>query len=284
MEIKKRLHHNTNVIYFVSALFLMPVNWVLEAFKWQKITATLQPISLMRALASVWAGLCVGNLTPGRFGEFAGRILFFHPEHRSKISLTHFVCGMTQLLTTCVIGVLAIVIFLAQQLPEQKALWISILMACLLFTIGLIVIFFRINRVYDWVSRRKWFHRFQFGSMEYSRVLLMKLVGISIIRYAVFASQYFMLLRFCGSSIHPFLLYQGIAISFMLMSALPMISVLEVFIRAAIAVMIFGIYDSHYLLIALASSLLWLMNIILPSIFGYFIILFHRLEISVSKK
>lgn len=278
LQIKLILVEDNRSVYLWIAVFLMPLNWFLESLKWKKITATLQHISIWQSWASVWAGLCVGNLTPGRFGEFAGRILFFKPEHRAKISLTHFVCGLTQLITTCFFGVPALIYFLFNISGESNALWLFILLACVLFTAFLVLAFVRVNSIYQWLSKRKWFLRFNFGEMNYSHNILVRLIGISVIRYAVFATQYFLLLRFCGSDVGIFNLYIGIAISFMLMSSLPMISFLEVFIRAAIAVMIFGLNDNNSIFIALASTLLWLLNIILPSVIGYFILLFNKME------
>ena len=54
---------------------------------------------------------------------------------------------------------------------------------------------------------------------------------------------------------------------------MPMISVIEAPIRAAIALVVFkdaGLSDAG---LALASVLIWLVNIIVPSIFGYLVLL-----------
>jgi hypothetical protein len=68
-------------------------------------------------------------------------------------------------------------------------------------------------------------------------------------------------------------IFSGVALYFLITTTLPMISVLEAATRAAVAIVVFrgsGISDT---VLALSSVLIWLVNIIIPSIFGYIILL-----------
>jgi hypothetical protein len=58
-----------------------------------------------------------------------------------------------------------------------------------------------------------------------------------------------------------------------------MISFIEVAIRAGIALVVFADYLSNDLLIVTASSAMWLINIIIPSVIGYFIILGTKMKL-----
>src|SRR5687768_7675636 len=75
----KEIFSAGNLPWLVVALLLMPLNWSIEVKKWLNITRDTEPISFGKAWQSVWTGVCIGNLTPGRLGEFAGRILYFSP-------------------------------------------------------------------------------------------------------------------------------------------------------------------------------------------------------------
>jgi hypothetical protein len=89
----------------------------------------------------------------------------------------------------------------------------------------------------------------------------------------VFYAQFAMLLYvFYPFSISGELLSE-IALYFLVTTTIPMISVLEAAIRAAVALVVFrnsGIDDAT---LAITSILIWLLNIIIPSVAGYYILL-----------
>src|SRR5688572_30961137 len=88
------------MLAFMLAILLIPVNWGIEAYKWKLITAPIQWVSYKTATKSVYSGVCLGNLAPGRATEFLAKIIFFKIENRPKISVLHFVGGMFQLSIT----------------------------------------------------------------------------------------------------------------------------------------------------------------------------------------
>ena len=66
----------TMYVAFIVVLFLMPINWGIESYKWQMITKTTELVSLGTAMRSVYSGVCIGNLAPGRATE--------SPRHRHR--------------------------------------------------------------------------------------------------------------------------------------------------------------------------------------------------------
>ncbi len=250
---------------------LIPLNWALEIYKWQLITHNIEAVSFGKAAQSVLTGICLGNLTPGRLGEFAGRILFFNPINRAKVAITHFVCGLTQLLTTVSLGILGLALLLMNKAPDK--LNYLILIACLLLFLALLFLMLKINACYKWLSGLKFLNRFSLGEINYESRTIRLLLGLSVLRYAVFSTQYFILLHALGAWGDVVQLYAAIAVSFMLMSSIPMISFIEMAIRGAIALLVFSSFHASALQLFVASTLLWLFNIILPSIVGYFIFL-----------
>lgn len=271
------LTSKTNLSLFLTVVFMLFPNWLIESYKWQLISSVIEKISFKSAVKGVFSGICIGNLTPGRMGEFAGKLFYFKPENRSKITVTHFVCGSTQLFITVVFGIISLLFFINTKSSNQHFIVLSLsfaLLALLLLTLILI----RMDYIYLWLSKLKWLKKFELGSVVYPKSMLIKLLLYSIIRYFVFSSQYIFLLQICGAKANYLELLMPVSISFMLTSTIPMISFIEVAIRAGIALVLFADYLSNDLLIVTASSALWLINIIIPSVIGYFIILGTKLK------
>ncbi len=281
-NLKITLQHSQAVIALVIASLLMFPNWLIESYKWKHITASIEKISFAKAIKGVLSGLCVGNLTPGRFGEFAGRILFFSPENRSKVSVTHFVCGATQLFTTLLFGIICAALWLLNT-GEGNSLYTIIFIACCVLLLGLLLVILNIEAVYKKLAHLSFLKKLNLGEVAYPRKTMIQLVGLSVLRYLVFSLQYVLLLQCCGAEANYFELFVPVSISFMLMSAIPMISFIEVAIRASIAVILFSPFNSNELLLVTASTLLWLINIVIPSIIGYFIILSSKIKFKELK-
>jgi hypothetical protein len=226
------------------------------------------------ALKSVYSGVCLGNLAPGRATEFVAKIIFFHTQNRPKVTVLHFIGGMFQLSITIIVGFIALILEL--QNFGDKYVWMVyttsavgvVLLSALIFCI------YRIDHILNLIAKKinkdDCAPEFKY---RFTTKLLIQLFGYSFIRYGVFFVQFILLLLL----FHPFQpglsIFTGAALYFLVTTTLPMISVLEAAIRAAVALVVFkdsGISNSA---LALASVLIWLVNIIIPSIFGYIILL-----------
>ena len=270
-QLKVSFKSTTSLAFIIVSFILMPLNWGIESYKWKIITLPIQSISLWQSIQSVLSGICIGNLTPGRFGEFAGRILFFNPEVRSKIAVTHFVCGASQLIITLLFGISSLILLL---INENQTLQLkSLLVASAVVFLIIMGLFFKSNHLYRWISKKAFLKKLNLGEVEYSQKTMLRLLAWSLIRNAVFTTQYFFILKGLGCVGDTFNIYLSIFISFMITSVVPMISFIEPIIRATIAVFLFSKFNTNQLQLITASSLIWFINIILPSIMGYLILL-----------
>ena len=96
---------------FWLVIFLMFVNWGIEAIKWQLLIKHIQQFSFFRSFKSVLSGCSVTMLTPNRVGEYGGRILYVKEDNRIKaISLT-IVGSISQLLVTMIMGCFGLFFF-----------------------------------------------------------------------------------------------------------------------------------------------------------------------------
>lgn len=269
----------SSLIFILLAIVLFPFNWLIEAFKWMLITEQTEKISLKTASKSVYAGVCIGNLAPGRATEFLAKIHFFKAENKLTVTVLHFVNGMFQLSITIFFGMLAI--FLKSAQGEMKDLGLNTVAMILSVTVMLVfvVILFNINRFVSWIYIR--FNKDNYADLKpivWRKKLLVQLFGFSIIRYLVFAFQFLLLLNVFPTSATYLQMFAGICIYFLFTTIIPMFSVIEAAVRTAIALVVFsgfGISDSA---LALVAVLLWLINIVFPSIVGYLVLLKENLS------
>jgi hypothetical protein len=273
----KQIFSSSNLLLLGAATLLMPLNWSIEVQKWVLITAPIEKISFGKAWQSVWTGVCIGNLTPGRLGEFAGRILFFSPGVRARMATSHFICGITQLVVTIVAGCTGLILF---STGLSGTAWFLALSLELLLLVLLVAVLARVNQVVAWLLGLRALKRFNFEGLSYSREMIRGLLGWSVLRYAVFSFQFFLILKACGIRGEPLQLLAAISIMYLLLSTIPMISVIEVAIRAYVAVLLFGAFNPNDWLLSAASTLLWLVNIALPSMIGYIFILQNNFSLS----
>jgi hypothetical protein len=268
---------------FLLCLLLIPVNWGIEAYKWKLITAPIQWVSYKTATKSVYAGVCLGNLAPGRATEFLAKIIFFKIENRPKITVLHFVGGMFQLSITIICGFIALIYMLKNFSADSTWMtWTTSSIGVLLIVL-LVLCIYRINDLLNFISRKiskqskvEDFH------YKFTARALIKLFGYSALRYAVFFFQFLLLLFLFHGSIR-ISMFSEIALYFLITTTIPMISVLEAAIRAAIALVVFKDSGISNTALALSSLMIWLVNIIIPSIFGYVVLLKQNFNFKLFK-
>jgi hypothetical protein len=271
------------IFCFILCILLIPVNWGIEAYKWKLITAPIQWVSYKTATKSVYSGVCLGNLAPGRATEFLAKIIFFKIENRPKITVLHFVGGMFQLSITIIAGFIALLFELKNFNPNSSWMTYATTTIGILLLTLLVLSIYKINYILNFISK-KVSKQSQVEDFNYrfTAKALVKLFGFSALRYAVFFLQFFLLIFLFHPSINS-AIFPGIALYFLITTTIPMISVLEAAIRAAVALVVFkdsGISNSA---LALSSVLIWLVNIIIPSIFGYIILLRQNFNFKLFK-
>lgn len=256
----------------------MPVNWGIESYKWKSITRQAETVSYGTALKSVFSGICVGNIAPGRAMEFLAKIVFFKPENRPTITILHFINGMFQMLITSIVGIISITYKLNQ--VNQSATIVYLVIAG-----GVVMIAFFCWAILNvaFIQKKlkfiKWFRNMDEAQpIQFSKTLIIKLISLSIVRYLVFTTQFYaiyIVLSPDSSAIHVF---TSVAGYFMFTSLIPMISFIEPAIRGAIAIFVFNGADDNAVNVILASTFVWIINVVLPSIVGYIVIFREKIE------
>ncbi|MBL7937498.1 MAG: flippase-like domain-containing protein [Bacteroidia bacterium] len=270
-------------LILLVVLFLMPVNWGIESYKWKSITKQIEPVSYSTALKSVFSGICVGNIAPGRAMEFLAKIVFFKPENRPGVTVLHFINGMFQMLITVTVGLISITYKLNQH--QQSSSFIYAVL-----TVGILMILFfcwailNVSFIQQKLKFIKWFKQMDDAKhIRFSKSLIIKLVSLSIIRYAVFTTQFYLIYNSLSPNNNIIQVFMSIAAYFMLTSLIPMISVIEPAIRAAIALFVFNNSGDNTIIVVLASTFVWIINVVIPSIIGYVIILKEKIDFKTAR-
>src|SRR6266704_2015862 len=81
-----------------AALLLMPVNWGLEARKWQVLLKSLERISFFTSFRAILSGVAFSINTPNRVGEYGGRIVYVQDGHRWKAVALTIIGSLSQLM------------------------------------------------------------------------------------------------------------------------------------------------------------------------------------------
>jgi len=256
-----------------SAIVLMPVNWGIETKKWQFIISKIQPLSFIDCCRAIATGVTVAIFTPNRVGEFGGRILVMDPKNRVAGIFGTLLGGYAQLLITLILGLIAFPWFLNTFPNEVPAVLHSRWFFVILIVVILIAVFIYLTVgiwskwVESWIKKKKRERFFGFLQSYKSSQLLLILL-LSFVRFIVFSSQFYLLLRFFNISIDLKSGYLSICIIYFLMALIPVISLFEFSVRGSVAIFIIGIFSTNSVAIFATTLLLWIINLAIPAIFG----------------
>lgn len=260
----------------------MPINWGIESYKWKLITKQVEAISYTTALKSVFMGICLGNIAPGRAMEFLGKIYFFKSENKPSVTILHFINGMFQMLITMLVGICAIA-YKFQLVHASPQLVYSIIVFGVVLIIFFCLAILNVSTIQRKLKFIKWF-KFSESTQQlsFSKTVLLKLIVFSMLRYLVFSFQFYLVYRVLSLPMPVIQMASSIAVYFMLTSLIPMVSFIEPAIRAAIALFVFNQVNDSYISVVLSATLLWFINVVLPSVIGYVIILKSKINFKIK--
>lgn len=263
-------------------VLLMPVNWWLEAHKWKRLLRSDYLLKESRAFAATASGVTVSVLTPNRVGEFAGRMLYVPIEHRDKAVAMSLAGSFSQLIITFVVGTFCGAwYFYVEGYSDVK--WS--------FLIGLACVFAVINIYYRLANSEKLFERWKHNATltkirralgGLSKPILTEALIWSGIRYVVFSVQLglllYGLLDFYHSGFVVRLFYM-VPLYFFFQTMVPTIALSEIGVRGMLLSTLF-IDVAPEADLVLTSTLLWLINIVVPALMGGLFLLTLRFRIS----
>ena len=275
-----------------AAALLVPVNWGLEARKWQALARRVEPLSYGAALRAVVLGLTLGFSTPNRVGDYAARVLLLRSRHRLDALGAVFLGRFAQLVVTVAVGSGGAGYFLVtyhlRGFPLVQAGAVvgligvnATLLMALFFGGRMAAALAGLPGPHRWPVVARWTRAATILG-AYSGRELAEVLAWSGARYAVFTGQFGLLLAAFGvdCSVGEGLL--AVTGTFLLKSLVPSLSALtDVGARELSAVHFFGLLGQPALPVLSASLCLWLLNIAAPSAAG--LVLVPRLRLWLDR-
>ena len=277
--IKQTILENQPLVVLV--FLMMFFNWLIEAVKWKFLIVKIEKVSMLTSLRAVFSGITVSVFTPNRIGEYAGRVFCLEKADRIQGVLITVLGSMAQLLTTIFFGSMGI-LFLNKYIPELQELYLEMEFAypvmffmLLLLNILLLLLFHNISVISNLMDKFSWLSKYKRYKEVFTYYNTQELVFVfifSIIRYAIFTTQFFILLKLFTVDIT----YLDAIILTMVMlfviSIIPTIAISEISIRGSVAVYLFSLVSANILGILSATFVLWLINLLLPALIGAFFV------------
>ncbi len=266
--------------WLIITIFLIPINWGLEALKWQQLIKGFSDYSFWRIFKAILVGIAIGLFTPNRIGEYGGRILMVKPEHNWKAFIATAVGGFSQLLVLLSFGLLGLIYFASIYFTWDTYLLYLIfflglgLISLMLFCFFNIDLLLPIARRLPFVHYLKQYLKHLMLLTEYNAKALWTTLLFSALRLFTYSSQYYFMLRFFDIEIPSFLVaISGIFTHYFFQTSIPLPPIFDVAARGPMALFIWQRFTSDTIGILGSTYTLYIINLIIPAILGGFFLL-----------
>lgn len=252
--------------YLVLVLLLMPVNWWLESAKWHHLLSVHAQMPFGRAVKAVAGGIALSIFTPNRIGEYGGRMMFMPYRHRWPVVFSTLIGSVSQNLVAFGAGILSFMILF------EKDLWLQLGAAfCFL---ACVVAYFFIGKTASWIVR------FDFRGVlkkmklqihhlgDYKKDILGKALLIAALRYFVYVLQFVIVLLAFEPQSSVLYLFLGVSCLYLFHTFVPLPAGWDVLARTNIALLLWSGTGMSELSISLASFIVWMVNLLIPALFG----------------
>lgn len=262
---------STTFLLYVGLVFLlMPVNWILESYKWFLLINKVEHISLVMSIKATLSGLSISILFPFRIGEYLGRISYISKKEMGVI-LTIF-GSMTQLIATLIFGYLSLYLIDQTVFSEDNVQWIAIIIIVLILfiIIGLKIFPIWLKSILKWDKAKKSISKI----IEVTTIpFLVKIQVISVVRYMVFTIQYILMFYAFNFQLNFFYLFTAVSIMYLATTIVPVNQIVELgssksLILISLLSSVADLDQNLTCYIAIIGFGIWLINIVLPSLIG----------------
>lgn len=265
--VENKVLSTTNLVVLV---LLTTLNWSLEILKWQQLILVFKKITFKDALEQSLGSLTASLVTPNRIGEYGAKAFYFVAKERKKVVMLNFIGNMLQMLVTCIFGLIGLVIFIYTHAINVAYFKISLLLLSIFFMLFFANRFFKKGTLnIKGVSIEKVIHFIK----NIPKTIYVKTFGLSAIRYMVFSFQFYILLVFFKVEIGYIEAMMYISSMYLLASVIPSIFIFDVLIKGSVAIYLFSFTAINELIIISITTLMWLFNFVLPSVFGSYYVL-----------
>lgn len=275
-----------NAAWLLAALLLVPFNWLAETKKWHQFVRRYEAMSTWRAMRAVLTGVSFSLFTPNRVGEYGGRLLYVQPRNRWKALIANLVGNFSQYMVLLTGGAIGAVYFLPQLAPVDPLYGQAFGALVLSGLVVLYAVYFNLPLALPVLRRlpmarffRRWAREVQVIT-TFNRDELGSILGWAILRYAVYSTQYLLLLKFFGIEVATGAAYAAIATIFLVQTSLPLPPIAGLAARGDLAIQVWAGFGANPASGLAATFTLWIINLILPALIGTF----SLLHVNITKQ
>lgn len=268
------------LIYFIFAFLLVAVNWGLEAAKFKLLISTAFYHSYLSSIKNVLIGIASGIITPMQIGDYLGRIVSVKKEKMPVSLVSTFLCSFSQNLATLIFGITGIAFYSFHILKIDNSIIFPSVFIGFSLVVFFLLLYFNISFFSNFLIRlglRNIIEKFKldnyFDAFTINKSVLSHILILSMLRYFVFAFQFFLLLNFYGVKAGAISLFSSISSIFLLQSGIPFPPIVNFIMKGEISVMILKSFVSNEILILSISLCIWIINLVFPAFVGFILLI-----------
>ncbi|SOD82210.1 Lysylphosphatidylglycerol synthase TM region [Spirosoma fluviale] len=252
-------------------LVLTPVNWGLEALKWQILLRRVVPTGFWQAYQGVLAGVSLGFALPAQLGDTAGRVLSLRTNRAGAIGAS-LVSGGMQFYVAIVFGTVAWAqhLSLAPERNNQTGQWLLALLTVL--SLGGVVFGIFRRPLVSLLAGRSGLNRFADYwqvAVQYSDREIALALAVAGLRYLVFSAQFYLAMRLVGLALPPAVAASGIGLVFLAKTITPAFNLLsDLGVREAASLWVFAPFGLSASVLITVTLTLWVANVLTPVLAG----------------
>jgi uncharacterized membrane protein YbhN (UPF0104 family) len=266
---------------------LMILNWSIEAGKWKIAMNVVSPVSFKQSMKAIFSGNTLAFFTPNRTGEYFGRMLFLDRQKMiSSIPLT-IVCSIAQLMVTLAMGCAGLMYIrktLTATYGEGSILiwWLNAgTFVTAAISIFLTIFYFRVATVVTWMESIRWVRKWSSHVRvleDVNATILLSILSLSVVRYAVFIVQYYLLFSVFEVDINWWQAFWSISVVFLAIAVIPSMGFLsELGVRWQAGIQLVQLYSLNITGIFATSLAIWIVNLVVPALIGGLLIVALKL-------
>jgi len=281
IKIKQSLQ-STEIWDLAIVIFLMIINWSIEALKWKISIQKVQPVSFSRSFSAILSGVSFSVSTPNRIGEYLGRILYIEEGNRLRVISLTIVSSISQLIITLFAGSVGL-FFIRKNIETGNTMqgldsfWLQVLQYGVIIVLLILTgIYFRLSLLINLVDKLRNNIRYSWlvsSLKDIDATLLLKLLSLSAIRYVVFVVQYFLLFRLFEVNMGWWECFWAVSVIFLVLAIIPTFAIAELGLRGNVSLKLIGLFSTNSLGISITTATIWIINLVLPAIAGSLLIL-----------
>ncbi|HYE95694.1 MAG TPA: lysylphosphatidylglycerol synthase transmembrane domain-containing protein [Rubricoccaceae bacterium] len=256
----------------LGALALVPLNVALEAYRYHLLVVRLAPeVRYGESLRAVVGAYPLGLLTPARVGDYAGRALALPQLRAWDAAALTFAERMVTLACCLAFGLVALAHFLLTRTAVATTAWLAVLWLGAFGTAAFLLVLLHPHLARAVLETVLPFERVRPLVAFLDRLTpsdAHRLFGLSALRYAVFSTQFVLLVRALDPATSWAAIYAGVALVFFAKSALPSFTLGDLGVREGTAVYFLGAFGVAEAAALNASLGLFVVNLLLPALAG----------------